>query len=299
MAALYLTPEKYRTMGFGIDLDGIENVELASTLARAQSIAEGYCTVPRIPHPHSFLGGVITPEHPEEHRWRIPENDFEQPTRRIYPYHWPFKSVEQCRIYVTNTQYINIPPTELFVNNTERYLEVISLLLTGYGLFGLILPTMGLYQPVSRTAYTYGWHFDVEGEVLYPTDARTYRAQNQHWIANSAKVYLSGVVQATGFTVNYTEGTVVFDNPPGLGIEVAVDYQHKLPSEIRDGISLIATHLLGEREQQARGMTGVKKLAVAEVQITNADDKLTKENLAYIEPEAAWLLDGYKFITVR
>jgi hypothetical protein len=46
-------------------------------------------------------------------------------------------------------------------------------------------------------------------------------------------------------------------------------------------------------------MTGVKSLKVAEITITNADDKISTENLAYIEPEAAWLLDGYKFLTVR
>jgi hypothetical protein len=297
--ALDLTPEKYRTMGFGIDLEGIEDVELASILSRAQSIAYGYCAVPRLPRPHSFLGGVITPENPEEHRWRLPDNEFDQPQRRVYPYHWPIKSLEQLRIYVTNTQYINVPPSEVFVNNTERYFEIISLLLTGYGLFGLILPTMGLYTPVSKTAYTYGYEFDVAGEVLYPTDARTYRAQNQHWVADSAKVYLDGAEQTTGFKVNATEGTVTFDSSVGVGVEVAVDYSHKLPWEIRDGIALIATHLLGEREQQARGMTGVKTLKVAEVTITNSDEKVNAENIAYIEPEAAWLLDGFKFITVR
>jgi hypothetical protein len=297
---LYVTPEKYRTMGFGIDLEGVEDVELASTLSRAQSIAEAYCSVPKLPKAHSFLGGVITPERPETHRWRLPDNEFDQPQRRIYPFHWPVKSVEQCRIYVTNTQYLNIPPTELFINNTERYLEVISLLISGYGLFGMILPTMGLYQPQSKTAYTYGFEYEVEGETLFPTDARTYRAANQHWIDGTAHVYLAGVEQVSGFSVNQIEGTVTFDDPPGMGVEVAVDYMHKLPWEIRDAVGTIATHLLGERESQARGMTGVRTLKVAEVTITNQGDKEGKNNIGtYIEPEAAWLLDGFKYITVR
>jgi hypothetical protein len=296
---LYLTPEKYRTMGFGIDLEGIEDVELASILSRAQSIAESYCAVPRLPIPHSFLGGVIPPEKPEVHRWRLPEHDMEAMPRRVYPYHWPIKSLEQLRIYATNTQYINVPPSEVFISNTERYIEVISMLLSGYGLFGMILPTMGLYTPQSKTAYTYGWDFDVTGEVLYPTDARTYRAQNQHWVTDSAAVYLAGTVQTTGYSVNPTEGTVTFDSAPGMGVEVAVDYTHNLPWEIRDGIASITTHLLGEREQQARGMTGVKKLTVAEVSIQNMDSKLNASNLATIEPGAAWLLDGFKFVTVR
>lgn len=297
---LCVTPEKYRTMGFGIDLEGIEDVELVSILARAQSVAEGYCAVPRLPKPHSFLGGVIETTSPEQHFWRLPENDFDMGSRRVYPYHWPLKTVEQFRVKVTNTQYVTIGPTELFVNNTERYVEVISLAFTGVGLFGAILPSLGLMKPVAEIAYTYGYTFDVTGERIYPTDARTYRALHQHWVADSAKVYVNGTeASAADYTVDLTEGTIVFDEPQVTGAVVVVDYQHKLPWEIRDGIAMIATHLLGEREHQSRGMTGVKSLKVAEVTITNSDDKINSENLAYIEPEAAWLLDGFKFITVR
>ena len=295
---LCLTPEKYRTMGFGIDLEGVEDIELASILARAQSIAEGYCAVPMLPKPHSFLGGVIPVESPEQHFWRLPESDFDMGSRRVYPYHWPIKSVEQFRIKMTNTQYVSIGPSELFINNSERYIEVISLAFTGVGLFGAILPTLGLMRPVSETAYTYGYEFEMVGERIYATDARTYRAQNQHWIADTVTVRVDGAVVTTGFALDLVEGTVIFDTSPGL-VSVEVDYSYKLPFQIRDGISLIATHLLGEREQQARGMTGVKTLKVGEVTVTNADDKVTSENLAYIEPEAAWLLDGFKFITVR
>lgn len=295
---MYVTPEKYRTMGFGIDLEGIEDVELASIMARSSAIADGYCAVPKIPVPHTFLGGTITETNPEQHRWRLPENDFDVGSRRVYPFHWPIKAVDQFRVYVTNTQYVDIGPTELFINNTQRYVEVISLAFTGVGLFGAIMPSIGLMQPVARIAYSYGWNFEETGETLFATDARTYRALNQHWVADTAKVYVDGVEQsASGYTIDLTEGTVVFDvQPDGV---VTVDYHHRLPWEIRDAVGMIATHLLGEREHQARGMTGVRSLKVAEVTITNADDKVNSENLAYIEPEAAWLLDGFKFWTVR
>jgi len=298
---MYLTPEKYRTMGFGIDLEGIENVELASIMARASAIADGYCAVPKLPRPFSFLGGVITPEHPEQHVWRLPENDFDVGSRRVYPYSWPIKSVTEINIRVTNTQYVHVEPPELFINNTERYVEIVSLLLTGVGLFGMILPSLGLMKPVAEIAYAYGYEFEEIGEVLYPTDARTYRALNQFWSPSpeEPKVYVSGMLQDTGYTLNRTEGVVIFDAALTAGSVVTLDYKFLLPHEIRDGVAMIATHLLGEREQQARGMTGVKRLKVAEVTIENADDKITSENLAYIEPEAAWLLDGFKFWTVR
>jgi hypothetical protein len=297
--AMYVTPEKYRTMGFGIDLDGVENFELASIMSRASAIVDGYCAVPRLPKPHSFLGGVITTDDPEQHPWRLPENDFDVGSRRVYPYHWPITNVEQFRVMVTNKQYVEIGPTELFINNRERYVEVISLAFTGVGLFGAIIPSIGLMRPVAEIAYSYGESHAETGEVLYATDARTYRALNQHWIANTVKVYVNGVEVTTGFTLDMTEGTVVFDESLTADDVVTIDYQHKLPWEIRDAVGIIATHLFGEREKQARGMMGVKTLKVAEITITNEDDKVTSTNLAYIEPEAAFLLDGFKYMTIR
>jgi hypothetical protein len=297
--AVYLTPEKYRTMGFGIDLEGFEDFELASIMARASAIAEAYCAVPRLPVPHSFLGGSISTTRPEQHFWRLPESDFDVGSRRVYPYHWPIKSVLQFRVKVTNTQYVTIGPTEIFINNTERYLEVISLAFTGVGLFGAIIPSIGLMRPVSEIAYTYGYEFEEIGEILYPTDARTYRALHQFWVEDTAVIYVNGAVQTTGFSLDLTEGTVIFDTPLDVGARVTVDYTHRLPWEIRDAVALIATKLLGEREQQARGMTGVQSLKVSEVTITNNRRGVDPENLFYVEPQAAGLLDGYRFMTVR
>lgn len=300
---MYVTPEKYRTMGFGIDLDGVEDFELASILNRASAIAEGYCTVPRLPKPHSFLGGVITTDHPEQHRWRLPENSFDIGSRRVYPYHWPIKSIEMFKVKATNSQYVTIAPSELFINNTERYIEVISLAFLGVGLYGAIIPSIGLMRPVAEIAYTYGYDLTATDERIYATDARTYRAQNQYWDATTVAVRKSGTLVPSGYTVDRTEGAIVFDSSIPATDYIDVDYGYRLPSELRDAIGLIAVHLLGEREQQARGMTGVKRLKVAEVEIENMDEggpgKLTAENIAYIEPEAAWLLDGFKFLTAR
>ena len=298
---MYLTPEKYRTMGFGIDLEGIEDVELAAIMSRASAVVDSYCAVPRLPVPHSFLGGVISTTKPEQHFWRLPEHDFDLGSRRVYPNHWPVKTMTQFRIKVTNTQYVTIQPTELFINNTERYVEVVSLMFTGLGLFGAIIPTLSMMKPICEIAYEYGETFDETEEVLYATDARTYRAANQFWTGTPV-VYSNGnTVSTSDYTVDSTEGTIVFTAARAANVAISVDYTHRLPWEIRDATAMIATHLLGEREQQARGMTGVKTLKVAEVTITNnTDSRGSKENMStYIEPEVAWLLDGFKYMTVR
>src|ERR1051326_3905724 len=125
---LYVTPEKYRTMAVGIDLEGIEDVEVASVLDRAATVAESYCTVPRFPAQHSFFGGSVVGE---QHDWLFPESPLEAPRPRIWPYHWPITSVTDFKVKVTNTQYVTIAPTELFINNADRYIEVVSLAFTG------------------------------------------------------------------------------------------------------------------------------------------------------------------------
>ena len=297
---LYVTPEKYRTMGHGIDLEDVEDFELAAILDRAGAIAEGYCAVPLIPRKHSFLGGEISIASPEEHPWRVPENSFDIGQRRVYPFHWPIREVLQFRVYVTNTQYVEIAPSEIFINNTDRYIEVISLAFTGVGLFGAILPSLGLMKPVAKIAYTYGRTFDQPEERLYPTDARTYRSLNQFWLDDpEAIVEVDNVVQTTGFTIDSEEGTVIFDAPLSTGSRASATYSYPLPSEIRDAVGLIATHLLGERELQRRGMEGVDSIKVGEVTIKKSEPRMTAENIVYIEPEAAWLLDGFKNITIR
>lgn len=297
---LYVTPEKYRTMGLGIDLEGIEDFELAAILDRAGSVAESYCSTPTIPRKHSFLGGEITADAPEEHSWRVPENNFDIGQRRIYPYHWPVRTVTQFRVYVTNTQYVEIGPSEIFINNTDRYIEVISLAFTGVGLFGAILPSLGLMKPVARIAYTYGREFGQTEERLYATDGRTYRALNQYWLSDPAPVVeVDDVEQTTGFTIDYAEGTVVFDAPLADGSVASAAYSYRLPSEIRDAVAQIAAHILGERELQSRGMTGVQSIRVGEVTITRTQPRMSAETLSECAPGAAWLLDGFKFITIR
>jgi hypothetical protein len=295
---LYVTPEKYRTMGFGIDLAGIEDVELASILERAAAIADDYCTVPRFPSRHTFFGGSVTAE---QHDWTLPESPLEQPRRRVWPMHWPILEITDFKVRVTNTQYVSIAPSEMFINNASRYVEVVSLAFTGVGLFGALIPSIGLMRPVAEISYTYGWRFEARSEMLYPTDARTFRAANQFWNSdtNEPVVYLNGVAQNTGFTIDEIEGTVTFDNQLAATDVVSADYDYTLPREIKEGVGHIATYLLAGREVQSRGMGGLQSLKVGEVSIVAPSRRLTAESLPILVPEAASLLADFGFITVR
>lgn len=302
----YLTPQRFREMGFGIDISELDDAELASLIAQASSVVDTYCNVPRIPQKHDFRGGTITGE---QHAWRYPTTPFEVGQRRYYPYHWPILSITQFRIYVTNTQYVEIAPTELMINNTERYAEVVSLAITSSGLFNaLIVPNVGLATPIAKCSYTYGWDFLVENEDLVCTDGQTWRAQNQYWFTDTDRapvIKKNGAVQTTGYTVDATEGTVVFDANLLATDSVTATYHHKLPADLQFGTGHIVAHLHGQAELHSRGMAHLTKLRVAEIEmerdLPRSMPMSLTQNLDILVPEAALLLGSYRadHITVR
>jgi len=303
---MYLTPARFREMGLGIDTSELDDSELLSLINQATAVVNAYCNVPRIPQAHDFRGGTITGE---QHTWRYPVSSLDIGQRREYLFHWPILAITNFRIYVTNTQYIEIAPTELMINNTERYFEVVSLAITSFGLFNaLIVPNVYLASPISKTTYTYGWDLTSTDEYLSCTDGQTWRAQNQFWFTDTGRepvIKKNGTTQTTGFTVDPIEGTVVFDTNLLASDIVTATYHHKLPSEIQFGTGHIVAYLHGDAELHARGMAHLTKLRVAEVEmekdIRRAAPQGLIQNLNALVPEAALLLGGYAAdnLTVR
>lgn len=301
----YLTPQRFMEMGLGIDISELEPAELMALIAQATTIVNGYCNVPRIPQPHDFKGGVVTNE---RHVWRYPVTPFEIGQRRFYPFHWPIISVEQFRIYVTNTQYVDLRPTDLMINNTDRYFEVVSLALTSTGLFNaLIVPNVGLATPVAATNYTYGWDLTEVDETLVCTDGQTWRAQNQFWFSDADRapvIKQNGSVVTTGFSVDSTEGTVVFDAQLPASDTVTASYHYRLPPDLQYGTAHIIAYLHGQAELHSRGMAHLTSLKVAEVSMTRRDPKPIAsliQQLDSLVPEAAILLSSFRddFISIR
>jgi hypothetical protein len=298
---MYLTPARFRELGFGIDVSEMTDEQLSPLIARASAVVDAYCNVPRIPQKHDFRGGTITEE---EHVWRLPETTLDYGQRRMYPYHWPILAINDFKIYITNTQYVEIQPTELFINNSERWFEIVSYAVTHVGTFGaFIVPNIGLATPVAKVGYDYGWDFTVTDEALIYTDGQTWRAQNQYWHStddadgNSRDpvVKKNDVVQSSGFSIDHDEGTVVFDANLEASDTVTATYHHKVPDGIQYGTGHIVTHIHGEAEIHARGMAHLTQLKVAEV--TMRRDTMSgslAENLDALVPEAALLLSAYQ-----
>jgi hypothetical protein len=291
---LYLSPRKYRSGGWGVDLSGLEDVELRAILHRASAMVNKHCAVPTMPVEHDFRGGVIIDE---LGHWDM-GYPMRPPMRRFYPYHRPLRSVESMRIMVTNTQGIQFSTPELYVG--DSFIEVVSMAMTSYGLFGAaIIPNIGLSHPQVRLSYTYGRTIPVLNEELEVTDGFTYSAQNQWWDTNvTPTVRIDGVEAATGFTIDYDEGEVTLDEATAT-TRVHVDYYHRLPSAIAEATGSIATEVLAERELTRKGLAGLVSLTVGEVSIRRSVPRNPTAVPVGINERAASLLEPYRFITAR
>lgn len=299
----YLTPGRFRTMDFGVNTSMLSDGEMLSLATQATTWVNAYCLAPRLPQPHDFRGGTAIGE---QHSWRYPETPFDIGQRRAHPMHWPITSVDLFRIYVTNTQYVGIAPSELFINQTAKYVEVVSLALTSAGLFNaLIIPNVGLATPTLTMDYSYGRTHREVGDYLMPSDGQTYRAQNQWWysdVDHAPVIYVNGVVTIAGFTIDYNEGTVRFAADLTAEDIVTADYYYKLPNEIQWATGHIMTWLHTEAEQHARGIAHLSSLAIDEVKMTRVPQAVRYEQVSAemdkLIPEAAALLYTYRFDNV-
>ena len=310
---MYLTVDKFRTMRYGNDLDELSDIEIAEKIAEASALVDGYCSIPTLPQRHDFRGGSIVGE---EHEWRYPQTPFELGTRRAYPFHWPIKMgvdgdghrvplISSFGIYVTNTQFVAIHPPDLFVQNTARYVEVVSLALTSSGLFNaLIIPNVGLATPTLRMDYEYGYDFASDSdEQLYPTDALTYRALNQWWAAVPAPIVKRNgtVVDAADYDVDLDEGTIRFHaavtpDDASAPDKITASYHYREPAEIARATGMITSFLLGESDLVGRGMAGLTVMSAGEMRFQRgrAAGTITVDQLDALVPSATYLLAGFK-----
>jgi hypothetical protein len=292
---LYLTPERYRAMGFGTE--DLEDADLRAMLFRASRQVDAYCTVPLVPSRFSFLGGTVTDE---EQAYDVGDGVTSFPQRVIFPRFKPIKAVSSCRIYVTNQQYISFSADEMYVSKSQ--IQIISFAMTANGLYGAaIIPAVGLMIPMLRLTYTYGWAFLTTDEFLEPTDARTFRAQNQFWDDTAVTVKVDGVTVTTGFTLDRDEGVVLFDDNQSATAIITVSYGYRMPSEVAEATGLIAAANMGEREMVARGMSGVRSLKIGEITIERdaaRRGESAKQGL-WVPADAGALLEGFRFITLR
>jgi hypothetical protein len=262
----YLTPGRYRAMALGIDLATKTDADLHSLIVSASAAINRYCAAPQ---GFDFRGGSIVSE---EHVWDS-GNDHVRGSGRL----WPLCGagvmpidVSRIRIRITPTQYIDFLSTRnaVFTNPRLGYCEPVGSPATT-GLFTAVLPWQ-MSSPVAEIDYTYGRTFSIVDEVLYPAaDLKTYRSVNQFW-KTAGTVKKNGTVVSSGFTINQTEGTVIFGSANTSGDVVSVSYTYTLEPEIALATGIMVTDLLGYSNINASGLTGLSGIRVEEIELKQA-----------------------------
>jgi len=293
----YLTPSQLKTMNLGVDLSGYSDVQLASYIARASAAVNSETNAPDLPVPHDFKGGSIVGE---THTWPIDAYD-RSPTRRVFPYHRPVIEVTTMRIYATKTQYVEFSASELYYEASEGWIEPASANLTSYGLWGAAMyPAIGLSDPHSLIDYTYGTTYPISERIYPDTVTNQWRASAGFWTSDPVVVRVNGVTRASDYTVDTTEGTVLFTAPlPDVDDDtVELDYVTTLHPNIALATGIIAADRISSRNLVAAGFpAGVRAFTVAEVRVERDLPRRGGQETVQssVPPEAAELLADFKF----
>lgn len=70
----------------------------------------------------------------------------------------------------------------------------------------------------------------VVGENVETGDgtATTFTLSRPPVASGSEKIYLDGVLQTGGYTIDYATGSITFNSAPGAGVVITADYDHQL-----------------------------------------------------------------------
>jgi hypothetical protein len=291
---MYCSPLRYIHGGYGITDTGTA-LALRNKLVQASAAVDTFCNGTLLPDKHDFRGGVVTDE---QHIWKPPTPLLNEPgARRIFLNHRPIRTLTAFSIEYTNSYSIVLQPSDLMVNTPSGFVEIVASQPTiiGYPPLGY---WFGLYNPFVLASYTYGWQFAAEGDVLEAVSTTLYMASHGSWLDGGiVTVEVDGVeIDSSDYSVNADDGTINFaDNVAPDPDQVAtVSYTYTLPSAIETATAIIATDLLGQSRNAARGMIGLQSIRVAEVAITALQpSQMISKNGVSIPPQAATLLGGF------
>lgn len=293
----YLAPGRFGLMRMGSKVPS--DIEMISVLQEASAIADAYCIVPR---EFTFFGGTVVNE---EHRWRYPLTNMDIGQRRIYPLRKPLlEPILSFQIVVSAGAVATLPVSALVVNHIENWVEVTSLALASssglFGVTGWIVPIGGLANPLALISYNYGRSYVETDRSLALTvpGGLTYQAPHGSWTSDAVVVKANGIVVDPAGTYPYTidtdNGWIIFSTSAPAG-RLTVSYVHLLPREIPLATAMIAAHLLGDAALRAKGMQGLAQIKAGEIMLSKGRMMPTASDLEITVPDAARLLDGFRF----
>jgi hypothetical protein len=287
---VYVTPARYRTMGYGADIDELDDAQLAMQLRLASSLVNRYCN---LPVGYDFRGGLVTNE---KHPWVIGNGNVPG-QMSVFPKLPPVTEVLSFRIQVTNTQYLEVDKNYVQVAPGGALTPVIAATSIGVWSYSAI-PVAGYPVPEARVSYSYGYFHTDEGEELFPEGGGLYRAANQWWTDDEVVVAKNGtpLTLGTDYSVNSDEGTVTLTETQAEAMDlddvITVTYTHRVPENVRDATAVITTDMLGAKAIVGAGLQGLSAIRAEEIELRT--DSRSTVTTGDISPRARLLLASYR-----
>ena len=306
----YLTPTSYKLADDGISLADVTDTSLSRYISRAESDID------------SFMQFDLKRGGFEPHNVWL-QGRFDERTRKMpFPsYPVPVRQITRYRIQVSNINtsgagfFASINPSDCVINEDAGYVEIVPLQAVTYSLSPVLLQ-LGLNPPIVQMDCEVGFFNAQFGETLVATDTTftTYAAIRGFWAQTYTQalasqplqlppvppvIYVNGAIQSSGYTVNYTEGTVTFPSSQQTSV-ISADYTYTIPDEVRDAAIDQVTYLLGQRKLNQRGMQGVGMLRQGKLEMRTIEAfpaRFPTDNGSLCERAARRLVD-YKSIAV-
>jgi hypothetical protein len=264
----YLTISAYKRLDDGISLSGLSDIALANKINDAEALIDDYVGF------DMKRGGF------EPHEISV-QRRFEQSTLKTFDPQSPvpLRVITRYRIQVSNVSssgagfFANISSADCVINNDANYVEIVPLQAVTYSLSPVLLQ-LGLDPPIVQMDCKVGYYIPMIGDDLIDSgDLKTFCAVEGYWASDYTValhlqpatlppvppvVYVNGVIQNSGYTINYKEGSVTFSVARDPSDIVTADYTKTIPSAIRAATIIQTSHMLGQRALNQLGLSGLE-----------------------------------------
>lgn len=261
----YLTVNQYKNIADGIPLTGITDMKLAFTIGRAEADVD------------THMG--FDPKHGgfEPHFLMVQRQFNEHTLKTGFPeYPIPIRQITRYRIQVSNLSttgagfFANINSSDCVINNDGMYVEIVPLQAVTYSLSPILLQ-LGLRPPIVEMDCEVGYYIGTTGEMLIDSgDHTTYYGLHGFWANTYTQalatqpnilpaippvIYANGTLLSSSlYTVNYTEGKIVFGSARSASDVITADYCKTIPENVVEATILQTSHLLAQENLNTLGL---------------------------------------------
>ena len=277
----YLTSQAYRYAYEGLvepSTTTVTDLMLASLISRAEAAIDAYVGASLLTN-NGFAPGVLgMVQQGFDMTGGFGARKLRFPTPLV-----PVRNIKRIQIHISNASSSGDPlvailePGEVVINNWDGYCECIALTLT-YSLSAVVWE-LGTNPPIAEWDLECGYYLPYLGDPLYDTgNGLLFRSLRGFWASTYTQassnrpmtlppvppsIYVNGALQTSGYTINYSEGSVTF-NTSQSGQTVTADYTTTIPELVREATISQVTYLLQQRMLNQMGMGGLEQARSAD-----------------------------------